>query len=290
MKLWSEASGKVLHGLGIRGSILKSISLNQFPSARTYASTVNTIKDNKYAVLQITDCQTYLNHCRNKEVNITSTVFRGTLYEFSTKILLEDYLNCYNLVRKGGAFDNGVDLFGKWDLGHFFEAVEPKLLQMKTLETSMPIQSLVSNSKEFLTKTNDIIPSPMSISLKNDIKIIVQCKNHGTKIKGSIIREIIGIYSHHIENPNDINTTFMILVSPAPLTKQAQSIIDQSNLPILHIILSPLTLSKNKEHYNLNSWSGGSIGSIYMNHYASMLLSHLNMQLEFEKLKNIVLL
>lgn len=237
----------------------------------------------------------YLKHCKINESSLRSTVFKGTLYEYTSKDFLESKLKCFDIVRKGGAFDNGIDLVGKWDLYHFFKLNEQdiKANKISTSSKSEKILPIINNSKELhqLQKTRS---TKDAISIRSDIKILVQCKNHNSKIKASIIRELVGIYLQHNHTEIDTNSTFMILVSPSPLTKQAQSIIDQTSIPLIHIILSPLvpiaTDTKSSDVYNLKNWIGGDINSIYLNNYSKILLKYLNIELELQKLKLMILM
>lgn len=252
-----------------------------------YASTTTILS-------QVYNSEEYLRHCKAKEASLNSTVFKGTLYEFTSKDFLETKLKCFDLIRKGGSFDNGIDLVGKWDLYHFFKLNEKGIKGKKIARTSATekIIPIINNSKE-LHELRNTKSKKDAISMRNDINVLVQCKNHNTKIKASILRELVGIYLQHIRTEIDTNSTFMILVSPCPLTKQAQSIIDQTSIPLIHIILSPMAPSskrKNMDLYNLSNWSGGNIESIYLNNYSKILLKYLNIELELQKLKLMIIL
>lgn len=237
------------------------------------------------------NCKDYMESCRINGSSVNSTVFKGTLYEFATKTFLENNLKCFDIIRKGGAFDNGVDLVGKWDLSHFFKKNEKSIQQIENIDGSSIIP-IISNSKELQTllKTDDV---KNTISMKSDINVLVQCKNHKAKIKASVIRELVGIYTHHIRTEEQKQSTIMMLVSPAPLTKQAQAYVEQTSLPLIHVIMSPLTLRnltlKGDDIYNLKYWKGGKIDAIYLNSYSKLLLKYLNIELEFEKIKRLIL-
>ncbi|CAH6718426.1 hypothetical protein CLIB1444_01S06458 [[Candida] jaroonii] len=236
-------------------------------------------------------CKDYMESCRINGSSVKSTVFKGTLYEFATKTFLENNLKCFDIIRKGGAFDNGIDLVGKWDLSHFFKKNEKSIKEIENIDGSTIIP-IISNSKELQTLLkNDNMKN--TISMKSDINVLVQCKNHKAKIKASVIRELVGIYTHHIKTEEQKQSTIMMLVSPAPLTKQAQSYVEQTSLPLIHVMMSPLTLRdltvKGDEIYNLKYWRGGRIDSIYLNSYSKLLLKYLNIELEFQKIKRLIL-
>lgn len=263
-------------------------------SSRSLSSTQK--KSNTPPLALINDCKSYLKHCQRNNVSLTSTVFRGTLYEYTAKDFLEKKLQCFGLMRKGGAFDNGIDLVGKWDLYHFFKLNQQDIIQQKLLTgesthgSNKPIKPIIKNSKElnFLTNKSN---KKDSLSIKTDINILVQCKNYTTKIQASTIRELVGIYLQHIKTEIETNSTFMLLISPSPLTKQAQSIIDQTSIPLIHIILSPLLpINREKNVYNLKNWTGGSIDSVYLNSYSKILLKYLNIELELQKLKLLIVM
>lgn len=261
-----------------------------------FLATAATPKSSKQktTLADITDSKEYLSHCQRNATSLTSTVFRGTLYEYTAKDFLEQQLKCFELVRKGGAFDNGVDLVGKWDLYHFFKLNELVIKQQKLLAgdkliSEKPINPIIKNSIEWNTLQNKT-STKQSLSMQTDINILVQCKNHTTKIQASTIRELVGIYLQHIKTEIEKNSTFMLLISPSPLTKQAQSIIDQTSIPLIHIILSPLLpINRDKNVYNLKNWEGGSIDSVYLNSYSKVLLKYLNIELELQKLKRLIL-
>lgn len=239
------------------------------------------------------DCGTYLQKCKRNNTNIISTVFRGTLYEYTAKKLLETQLKCYGVFRQGGSFDEGVDLIGHWDLSHFFDINKSNIIKQIKADSNPEVLALITNSTELNTLLANNMTSKDFISMQKDIKILVQCKNHKSKIQAKVIRELVGIYTHNINTPSLTSSTFMLLVSPGPLTKQAQAAIDQANIPFIHIIMTPLTLKPDiiREHvYKLDSWKGGLVESIYLNNYSKLLLKYLNIELEFTKLKQLILL
>lgn len=107
----------------------------------------------------IQDCQTYLNYCLQKNVNTGSHVFKGTLYELYVKSFLEQKLKCYDLVKYGGAYDNGVDVIGRWNLLPYYDEQEVKTVGSK---------SILKYSQE---SSYNVSKSP--ISLTKDIQILV---------------------------------------------------------------------------------------------------------------------
>lgn len=209
------------------------------------------------------DVQSYFDYCSKNKVAMDSKVFKGTLYEFATKHFLETKLNCLELNRIGGAFDNGVDIYGKWNLQPYVD---------------FELENLNGKLIDRLSK------KPLNNGKELYLNILVQCKNYRKKINASTIREIPGIYNYHIKNKHEANNTFFFLFSPFPLTKQGQSQIDSTDVPIIHFKLSPLTLESSGNPYDLKNWLGGNLNSVYMNEKAQSLLKGFRMDLHWQLL------
>ncbi|CUM50098.1 unnamed protein product [Debaryomyces fabryi] len=241
-------------------------------------------------IANIQSCQAYLNYSRQNNININSTLFRGTLYELLSKQLMSSLLNCRSLTRVGGSFDQGIDILGKWNLAHYWHALDPKPANITTTKLQFgSIRPLLKDSKEY----NEYHAIPQSerrklanLSLESDVNILVQCKNYDTKIKPATIREISGLYHHHVNTKQARSRTFMFLVSPRPLTYLALKIVDSLPIPMIHCKLSILKFDKG-DIYSVTNWNGGEVEALYMNAVARALLTGLNLELEFEKIKSI---
>ncbi|KAK6461283.1 hypothetical protein DFJ63DRAFT_221957 [Scheffersomyces coipomensis] len=242
----------------------------------------------------IQDCQTYLNYCKINQVNLDTPVFRGTFYELYLLHFLQDYLHCRNLMKVGGAYDNGIDILGKWNLNHFYQRSDV-FKSAKEKSSKIPTTSLLKQAIE----VSDPTTSKSSISLENDINILVQCKNSSKKITAKVIRELTGIYYYHInggalKSPSAtktlISTHYLFLVSPTRLTPQGIAQLDQSQIPIIHMRIDPLQHNPNKSIdedsvYKLENWDiGGQLYSIYLNTVARKLLTGLKLELQLEAL------
>lgn len=116
-------------------------------------------------------------------------MFKGTLYELYVKSFLEQKLNCQDLVKYGGSYDNGVDIIGRWNLLPYYDEQEVK---------SVGSMSILRYSQE---STYNISKSPISLS---DVQILVQCKNFKKKPDAKIIRELSGILDFHDFNKNQL--------------------------------------------------------------------------------------
>lgn len=204
-------------------------------------------------------CSDYLDYCRGNQVLVDSATFRGTLYEFFTKEKLESIMSCRDMARVGGAGDNGVDLIGKWNLGDYEIDEKAK-----------------TSSKLILLKTKCNGSAQAPTNLEHDIIALVQCKNYASRIKASTIRELAGIYEYHVRTKMDAMRVFFFLVSPYPLTKQAQAQMDTSKVPIIHMKLLPMELENTEnieDMYHIKHWRSGSFKTVYMNKIASKLLT-----------------
>lgn len=180
-------------------------------------------------------------------------MFRGTFYEFQAKEALERYLHLTDLRRVGGAGDNGVDLIGKWNLSRF----------QKFTEDGQPVNT--------------------AIDISHNAPVLIQCKNYSTKIKPSVIRELAGSHEYHVNGNTDrLKTpTFMFLVSPLPLTKNAQAQMDTSFVPIIHVRISPMTREisgKAQDDYLVENWQIYAFGPVYMNNTARNHLAGLSVE------------
>ncbi|KAI5963977.1 RRG7 [Candida margitis] len=215
------------------------------------------------------DVGQYLKQCRINEVNTNSTVFRGTLYEFHVKHLLETKLQAKNMVRCGGAYDNGIDIIGQWDLTPFYK----ESLKINSIEQKISSSSLLNYTAGSSAKR--------PISLSDDIQLVVQCKNTKKRLGAAEVRQLSGTLEYHKFNKKK---TFMLMVSPHPLTAQGISQLNKSTYPMINLVVSPL---KNKiDHYDYASWEGGNLSSVYFNLAATKRLSGFRMDHQLLSLTN----
>ncbi|PVH17678.1 uncharacterized protein CXQ87_000571 [Candidozyma duobushaemuli] len=222
----------------------------------------------------VRDIQTskdYLEYVRINDKDVTTTIFRGTLYELYAKEFLEKRLNCYDMTRVGGAGDNGVDVFGKWNLNTYWKA----LSDVQKLK-KYPRTSILTASKQY----NDAIDSEATriIDLESSIQVFVQCKNYKKRIQPATIREIAGVYDFHAKTALDRMKSFFFLLSPFPLTKQAHRQFDTSPVPLLHLKIP----SSPVEYVDEDDESVDSFGEpapIYINQKARKLLRGLEAEI-----------
>lgn len=227
-------------------------------------------------VSEAQNCQNYLAYCKSKDVSVTSTVFRGTLYELVVKSYLEQIFHCEHLIRNGGAYDQGVDIFGKWNLEKYYHNARKKVHKM----------SVLYNCIEY--RNNHRLPVTKQTYALDQSNILVQCKNHDKKMTAATIRELSGVFNHKIRRKAEKTRTFAFLVSPYPLTEQAQMEVDTSSHSIVHLKIAPKELIPSAEDpYDLNNWQGDKLHSIYLNKFARHTLQGLDIEVQLrEALQN----
>jgi len=237
------------------------------------------------------NCLVYLHYCLINNINYNSTVFKGTLYELYVKDILSKFFKC-DLLRNGGAYDNGIDLLGNWDISAI------NLLPAK------------NDKKKARLPANCLLKSDTDLSRVN---VWIQCKNLNKKIDAKVIRELAGIYDFHINSKQKMSN-FIFLFSPHVLSKQGLIQMDKSNFPLIHWQLSPLKLTKrsafetlidetnlnlvnmhdrtlftqdqlNSYYFDLSNWSCGNLNQIYMNPFARKALAGLDIEMQLDILR-----
>ncbi|KAG5420847.1 RRG7 [Candida metapsilosis] len=218
------------------------------------------------------DVGQYLKHCKLQDINPRSTVFRGTLYEFHVKNLLETKLHAKNMIRCGGAYDNGIDIIGQWDLLPFYKE---SLNLNSTVQQKVYSSSLLHHVSESPTLKKPVI------SLSDDIQLVVQCKNTKKRLGASEVRQLSGVLEYHKFHKKK---TVMMMVSPYPLTIQGIAQLNKASYPMINLVVSPL--KNNVDVYDYESWGGGGLVSAYMNLTATKVLSGLRMEQQLQKILN----
>lgn len=238
---------------------------------------------------KFSDCQDYLDYCRLNNVSLRTNTFKGTLYEIATEKFLEKRLHCFNMKRIGGALDLGVDILGKWNLFHYWNDLSTKPTKLKNTKVQNRIaQPLLRHSQEYNNWVSDLTGNNLVnkdlLSLADGVNLLVQCKSYNTKVKPSVIREIAGVYQQLVKKEHEKFPTFMFLISPYPLTKHALHLLNSLNLPLIHCCFSPMKYQSGNI-YLIDDWAGGHLNYIYMNYMSRALFEGLQMELQFEKLK-----
>ncbi|KAI5957842.1 RRG7 [Candida theae] len=217
------------------------------------------------------DVARYLIYCKLSEVNTNSTVFRGTLYEYYVKNLLETKLHAKYMVRCGGSYDNGIDIIGKWDLLPFYQ--ESLRLSRDGTEQKLYTSSLLHHLP------NSSLQKRPPISLSNDVHLVVQCKNTKKRPGAAEVRQLSGVLEYHKFHKK---RTVMMMVSPHPLTLQGISQLNKSSYSMVNLVASPL--SNASDEYDYEHWKGGDLMSVYLNRTATKVLSGLRMEQQLSQL------
>ncbi|KAI9268920.1 hypothetical protein BDA99DRAFT_535012 [Phascolomyces articulosus] len=171
----------------------------------------------------IHDLKSFLQHSGPSDP--TSTVYRGTLFEWQTHEVLEKTLGM-RLRRVGGKSDGGIDLRGTWPLLH-------------------KLPSLVGLDKNYPHRENGIKNrSTPTITTAN---IIVQCKNTKAGCTPDQVRGLVGSAGifDHLEGKNEGTIAILATSSSKRYTSDTISYFMDSNMPlalarICHIQLDSL--------------------------------------------------
>jgi hypothetical protein len=80
------------------------------------------------------DLESFVAYSNSRNASTSSTVYRGTFYEYTVRAALESYR--FTLRRTGKANDLGIDLLGRWSLPH--QPQELKVLVQCKLSATLP--------------------------------------------------------------------------------------------------------------------------------------------------------
>ncbi|AMD20233.1 HDL511Cp [Eremothecium sinecaudum] len=206
-----------------------------------------------------------LNYIKCNSKIAKSTNFQGTLYERTVMRELATKLRVTKLVNSGGAFDQGIDISGKWDLQPIYDHVN----SIWGLNKSLPARY----------KVNGRILKPLKHSLASGghlqpLDVIVQCKAFKTrKITARDLREVTGIFTQHAGH---LKKAIVMLCSPTLMTKDAIAAINQLPVPITYLQIDMIRFSRKTGELDLNE--SGQLLNYYENEYASKLLDDCGIQ------------
>lgn len=204
---------------------------------------------------------TYIN--ANQHI-VDSKVFQGTLYELTVMRELHKKLNVKTMQLTGSAYDQGIDIRGKWDVSEIFSSVKDSLLMARELPKRVTVNgvSLKPLCHRF-TQGN----------LNSSIDVLVQCKAFSNrKIAGRQVRELMGTLFQQISSPLRRNKTVIMLSSPNLLTKDAISVMNQLSGPIIYLQVEMLRAKDVPGQYDFEN--SGRLLNYYENKYASKLLTN----------------
>ncbi|CCH59128.1 hypothetical protein TBLA_0B02860 [Henningerozyma blattae CBS 6284] len=200
----------------------------------------------------------------------TSTVFQGTLYEYTVMRELSNKLLMKDLNKIGGAGDKGIDIVGSWPIYPIYEKMNPifKLSEDKILKR---------------TKINGAFVKPLRNKLEEEnanmkpINIAVQCKAFRTsKVSPRDLRELVGTYTSLFANPSGKYNKAPIIIfmcSPNLLTKDGINLINSVSIPLIYLRVNMIPSLGNQYIYNETTLQEqGHIVNYYENLHASKLL------------------
>lgn len=171
--------------------------------------------------------QKFIQH--NQSIN-QSSVFQGTLYEYTVMRELHHKLSMYNLERVGGANDRGVDIKGHWRVSEIQNRMNP-ILNLDQVEIPKRCNVKGSIFKPYRGK-----------SMPHDLKVLVQCKAHThAKVGPKEFRELVGTFTSVVRRP-ETSKTVMLMCSPHVLTKDGLKLIDSVPMPIIFLRVEMLRL------------------------------------------------
>ncbi|KAF3161411.1 hypothetical protein EYR41_010344 [Orbilia oligospora] len=150
-----------------------------------------------------TDIPSFLRHADISSLNPTTTVFTGTLYEYTVLAALTRCLPGISLTRVGGRDDAGVDLLGQWELPR----IPRRRIPITTTTTTIPSTNNNTNNNNNCNTSennNDNNNDPTNPPENNPeiLPLTIQCKNVQQKSwKGpQYIRELEGALASRPHN------------------------------------------------------------------------------------------
>ncbi|AGO10964.1 AaceriAFR541Wp [[Ashbya] aceris (nom. inval.)] len=190
-----------------------------------------------------------------------STVFRGTLYELAVMRELHARLGMCHLRQRGGAYDGGIDITGKWNLADL-AGVAPGLD-----ETEIPryLRCGTARLKPLRRKILDGTARPLDV--------MVQCKALSTaRVGGRPFRELFGAFAAIARSSARRNSTLVMMSSPNLLTRDGATVMNQLELPIIYLRVSLPRIAAD------GLLLGGRLENYYENAYAAALLDGCRVQ------------
>jgi hypothetical protein len=222
-----------------------------------------------------------LNLARLVNKSLQTSTTRGTLYELLAKQILNAKLNMVDLMCCGGANDQGLDIFGKWDLEKFHDHTKPvPAAQLKLIRLhERLVTPILRATIEYHATTETPTKRTPKKSLHKAANVLIQCKNTKSQITAKTIRELAGIYFYHTKTPKDAKNTFMVLAAAKNLSKQARVQFDTANFPLVYCRIAPLQIKDlDSDPYELDNWQGGVLSEFYCNIFANQMLKALDVE------------
>jgi hypothetical protein len=198
------------------------------------------------SITKFHDVKTYLRYAQFNETNAGSTVFNGTLYEFTVKEQLEHHFQMSKLTHYGGSYDNGKDLGGQWDISTFQECSAPQSIRVRGRKVK-----------------------PTLLRKSSIMDLLIQCKCFSSKITAKEIRELAGIFNFNVR-PVNRYTTLGVMCSPSTLTAQGHEQMDRSEIPLMFCQVT--RMKPGSDPYDPEALSRSEVLGCYMNPLTVALL------------------
>ncbi|KAI5785094.1 hypothetical protein DFH27DRAFT_487674, partial [Peziza echinospora] len=166
------------------------------------------------------DIPSFLAYAEEVGLSPKSSVYRGTLYEYTVREAL--FTKNMHLLRCGGPGDKGIDLRGTWHI------------PLPTPLTSKSTTTTTSNAGGLNSPSIQSSLTPLHTLPTHPIPVLVQCKL-SLKTAPCIIRELNGT---HNSTPTTIPPTIAILSTPTPTTRGITSALNMAKRPLAYLCIS----------------------------------------------------
>lgn len=201
----------------------------------------------------------------NQNQNIVnSTVFQGTLYEYTVMRELHGKLFMDNVNKVGGAHDGGVDITSTWNINKIHKRVE----NVMDLSKLYPRDKIPKKIKLHSGTVN-----PLIHKIANDeninLDVLVQCKAFNkSKVTPREFRELIGTFNSMVPR-SKWKSSVMIMSSPHLLTPDGLKLINSLDISLIYLRIGQLTKNSDNSFDLANS---GKLLNYYENETANRLL------------------
>lgn len=147
-----------------------------------------------------------------------SSVVRGKQFEIQTRntLMKKLFIEPSRISICGGAFDQGIDIRGSWNIMKSVQNDLKRLETLEKLEKKPPGQSLLAKGV-------------------SEVEILVQCKATLKKIPAKIVRELVGAYTRNVTSARQYHRVIGFLVLTMPLTADGMSLFLASPVPMVFL-------------------------------------------------------
>lgn len=195
---------------------------------------------------------------------INSTVFQGTLYEYTVMRELHVKLFMDNVNKVGGAHDGGVDITSTWNINR----IRGRVGTVMDLDKLYPRDKIPKR-----IKLHSGTVTPLIHKIANDeninLDVLVQCKAfNNSKVSPREFRELIGTYNSMVPR-RKWKSSVMIMCSPHLLTPDGLKLINSIDISLIYLRIGQLNKTAGNSFDLANS---GKLLNYYENETANRLL------------------